>query len=389
MPESEKSFGDSFLGITDMLQEAKEPTLWVVKDFIHEEATVELHGPEHVGKTYVVLDLGLHIASPQHDSYHGFAIPKTRPVVYLASEGRKTMTKRLQSWLDFHGIDTPDFSPPTYEDLMSAEVGQVTVPIEHDRNVAAFYRFDLDGFYLDAKSTESRRMVADLGRRLHAYGALHGASPVLIVDVVSDFAPSVDENSREFGHALSMLKASDLGIAATILVHHEGHTAHGRGRGHSSQQGMIDIRIPIEIKTDNFDSPTISYIRVSQPKNRDEDKTPPFILVLRKPNEFSKPVIIGRPEGAGVEALLLKTWSGAFNGQDLTELDRAILVVVLDAGENAEVTLTELIESTNRKKSTVASSRDKLIDKAYLVKGKTRGAVRITESGLNIIEDPA
>lgn len=385
LPESERVSGDSILGIGDMLKEARQPTSFVVKDFLYEEATVLVHAPEHAGKTYVVLDLGLHIASPHHDSYHGFAIPQTRPVVYLASEGRKTMSKRLQSWLDFHNIDAPPPGPNTLEDLMNMAVGYEAKSTE-DTDAVRFYRFDFADFYLDAKSEDSRNQVKRLKALLHAYGALHEAAPVLIVDVVSDFAPTVDENSREFGHALSMLKASELGIAATILVHHEGHSGRGRARGHSSQQGMTDIRIPIEVKTDNFDNPTLSHIRVSQAKNRDEDKTPPFILTLQKPTEESKPVIVGRPD-PGAESVLLASWSGAFDGPGLTDLQRTILVVVRAAGPDTEVTLAELAERTKASKSTVQTNRDKLLEKGYLVKGKAQGAVRITEAGLDIIED--
>ena len=76
------------------------PISWLVKRWIQSQALVMVHGPSGGGKTFVVLDWCLHMASGRED----WGGHKVRPgnVVYLAGEGHHGLRGRVAAWKHHH-----------------------------------------------------------------------------------------------------------------------------------------------------------------------------------------------------------------------------------------------------------------------------------------------
>lgn len=381
---------NTFLTTEDLLVEARQPTTWTVEDFMYEEALVQIHGREHTGKTYLVLDLGLHLASPSHTEWHGFSIPKTVPVVYIASEGRKTMSKRFASWLDHHALYPETTNMPSIDELMTMEIVEVDPrDIDDPTSRMAFYRWDFNGLALEPDDPVSEKQISEIRARMTAIEAFWGRKPVVIFDVISDFAPGVEENSRDFGHIHSMLRPERINATNTILVHHEGYGNTRRSRGHSSQLGAVDIRVPIEIRSNNYEKPTLSFIKVYQAKNRDEDRPNPFVLTLEKSNPDLKPVITGRPD-EHLEPGILDGWdnSKTVNESGLSETQRQILETVNElGGRDEDTSQAEIRKSTGIARSTLSGNLEKLHAKQFVRDAESvQGGVRLTDRGLELLE---
>jgi len=400
--------------LSDLLDEAEEPTPWLVSGLIPESELVMFHGPAHAGKTYVVLDLGLRLAFAEKD-YHGFPLDgQTRPVVYVPSEGRRGVSRRIGSWLKTHAdhaFDPTAYLPRTWETRIINEYGEPVRIVETDRNPEPpFYRYDADDFVLDPKRPESVETLAGFVQRL---AEDFQVPPVVIVDVVSDFTPGVDENHRDFGHALRLIHPDNLaaegGLVPTVfLVHHEGHTANGRPRGSSSVVGLVDVLIGLDYRRDGTPA-TLTNIRVSNPKQRNEDIFADLVLQLSKPDPgLVTPVVSGRPDPL-LERMILSTWSAtSVNGRKsarqegaaephLHGLDPQAIDILRAAREisdslaNTDARQTDIARETGISKGTLAG-RDgklkKLEAQGFLLKTSEGGWI-VQKKGLDLLESVA
>ena len=184
------------------------PISWLVKHWIQDKALVMIHGPSGGGKTFVVLDWMLHIASGKA-SWHGHKV-KPGKIVYLAGEGHHGLKSRLAAWGHKNNISDPSF--------WSSEAGV-------DLNTAAGYL-----------------------QVVEAIRALKIKPDVITVDTLHRFMAG-DENSAQ--DAKTMLDAcaalmQEFGCTV-ILVHHTGvsEEAQHRARGSSAWRGALDIEISV------------------------------------------------------------------------------------------------------------------------------------------------
>lgn len=184
------------------------PIAWLIKGWIQREALHMVHGPSGGGKTFITVDMAMHIAS---QSQYGTHSTHGGPVVYLAGEGHHGLRSRMAAWKEAHpGAD-----------------------------MSQFY---ISKSGCDLNTPEGYTRVVEAVRGLPEPPAL------IIVDTLHRFM-SGDENSAQ--DTKTMLDAcSSLIIefsAAVILVHHTGvsEEAQHRARGSSAWRGALDIEISV------------------------------------------------------------------------------------------------------------------------------------------------
>lgn len=213
------------------------PISWLVKHWIQDKALVMVHGPSGGGKTFVVLDWMLHIASGKA-KWFGH---KVRPgnMVYLAGEGHHGLRSRIAAWKHHNSVSS-----------LNMWVSKSGV----DLNTAAGY----------LKVVEAIR-------------ALKIKPDVITVDTLHRFMLG-DENSAQ--DAKTMLDAcaalmQEFGCTV-ILVHHTGvsEEAQHRARGSSAWRGALDIEISvIPAKGDKS-------IEIVQRKSKDAEMAAPVYVNL-------------------------------------------------------------------------------------------------------------
>jgi phage/plasmid primase-like uncharacterized protein len=212
------------------------PIKWLIKHWAQADSMMMVHGPSGGGKTFLVLDMALSIASmgavPEwqgHKVYYG-------PVVYLAGEGHHGMKGRMAAWRQYHDVDDPD--------IWISDSGV-------DLNTAPGYQ-----------------------RAADAIRALPEPPTLIVVDTLHRFLAG-DENSAQ--DAKTMIDAcgglmKEFGCSV-LLVHHTGVAAEAqhRARGSSAWKGALDIEISV-VPPDDQGGP----IQVIQRKSKDAEMAEPI-----------------------------------------------------------------------------------------------------------------
>ena len=184
------------------------PISWLVKRWIQSQALVMVHGPSGGGKTFVVLDWCLRMASGIED-WAGHKVRQGN-VVYLAGEGHHGLRGRVAAWKHHH------------------QAGKLAMWLSKDG-------CDLNTPTGYIKVVEQVRMLKD-------------RPSVIVVDTLHRFLQG-DENSAQ--DAKTMLDACAQLMhefnCTMILVHHTGVSdeAQHRARGSSAWRGALDIEISI------------------------------------------------------------------------------------------------------------------------------------------------
>lgn len=206
---------DDWLIPADTFSQQPAPISWLVKRWIQRDALIMVHGPSGGGKTFVVLDWCLRMASGMGD-WHGNKV-KPGAVVYLAGEGHHGLRGRIAAWKHHHQA-------------------------EHLRMWLSRNGCDLNTPAGYARVVEQVRM-------------LDTRPDLIVVDTLHRFLLG-DENSAQ--DAKTMLDACNSLMAefgcSVLLVHHTGVSdeAQHRARGSSAWRGALDIEISvIPAKDDN------------------------------------------------------------------------------------------------------------------------------------------
>jgi phage/plasmid primase-like uncharacterized protein len=213
------------------------PISWLVKHWLQEQALIMIHGPSGGGKTFVLLDMLLRMASGGGE-WMGH---KTKPanVVYLAGEGHHGLRGRIAAWK------------------------------HHNRLGGLSMWLSRDGCDLNTPAGYQR--VAE------AIRALPVKPDVISVDTLHRFLLG-DENSAQ--DAKTMLDACAALMmefsCSVILVHHTGVSdeAQHRARGSSAWRGALDIEISVLPKKDGV-------IQIVQRKSKDAELSEPVYVELQ------------------------------------------------------------------------------------------------------------
>jgi putative DNA primase/helicase len=206
---------DAWLIPADDFSAQPAPISWLVKHWLQRNALIMVHGPSGGGKTFVVLDWCLRMASQKAD----WAGHKVKPanVVYLAGEGHHGLRGRVAAWKHHH----------------------------HAKQLSMW--LSRDGCDLNT--------AAGLLRVITSIRQMGKKPDVIVVDTLHRFLQG-DENSAQ--DAKTMLDACNTLMrefdCSVLLVHHTGVSdeAQHRARGSSAWRGALDIEISIVPAKDDY-----------------------------------------------------------------------------------------------------------------------------------------
>ena len=215
-----------------------KPVSWLIKHWVQANSMAMIHRPSGSGKTFVVLDWMLHLATGK-PSWHDMKVTPCY-VAYLCGEGFHGMYSRIAAWAT-----------------------------EHQET-------NLEHIHVSRDSSD----LVDLLQLQKVIEEIHltGLQPKIIaVDTLNCFF-SKDENSaqdtREFLSSCKMLQKE---FGCTILiVHHTGVNpeAQNRARGSSAWKGPMDIEIGVKPLDKNG-------VILGQLKVKDGERLDPLSLELK------------------------------------------------------------------------------------------------------------
>lgn len=209
-----------------------DPIKWLIKGWVQANAMMMCFGESGAGKTFLVLDLALTIASGMTD-WHGHRV-KPGPVVYLAGEGHYGLKARIAAWVHERGRDV--------DDIYVSESA------------------------CDLNTDEGYSKVV---REINDYEA----RPVLIVvDTLNRFLLG-DENKADDARSLidACGKLMQQYRCSVLIVHHTGVSpdARTRARGSSAFKGAMDVELLVEAVAGGA-------IKVTQTKSKDAEVPKPL-----------------------------------------------------------------------------------------------------------------
>jgi hypothetical protein len=215
---------------------------WLVRGLIQPEQITVAFGPPGCGKTFLCLDIGLHVAAGEEwcgrRTSEGW-------VIYLAAEAGRSIRNRIAAWKLSRGHDRS----------RRIRFAAVTSPVDlcHAR-------------------------TGDLSRLITTIRGAVGEEPValIIIDTVSRVLGGGDENSSEDMGALfgSLDQLRDKLRCHVLAIHHCGKDAARGSRGHSLLKGNVDTEI--EVTRDS--STRVSTAEVTKQREGEEGEKVSFRL---------------------------------------------------------------------------------------------------------------
>lgn len=222
------------------LKRAKKPS-WIIEGLLPDSPGLAvLYSAPNVGKTYLVIDMAMTIASGKGE-WCGRKT-KSGKVLYLCGEGNGAFFARIKCWLQENGNIDPEKVDLIYEKKL--------------------FNFDLESDYSEFVRCLEKRCKDE--------------KPKLVVIDTMNLYMSRDENStEETSSFLKTLKTFCLKFNCTILlVHHTGLKEEKRERGSSTIRGSVDSSLMLS----NIDG----IRKLEQVKNRSGELAEPMYFVLEK-----------------------------------------------------------------------------------------------------------
>jgi hypothetical protein len=191
--------------------------LWLVKGILPRRGVAVIYGPSGGGKTFVALDMLLHIA--RGVAWRGRKTARAA-VLYLAPDGGSVVANRLAAYRRHHGITDGDLV------VVSSAVDLLG-------KVSAGDLGRVDGLIAHVERVHDMRIA------------------VIVVDTVSRAMPGGDENQpadmSRFVDNLGRLSAG--GERLTVGIHHTPKSDDTILRGHSSLHGAADCELNVVDQT--------------------------------------------------------------------------------------------------------------------------------------------
>lgn len=226
---------------------------WIIENWLQQNAAMMLVGPSGTGKTFLALDMGLHIACGIN-KWNNYIVEQGT-VIYLAGEGHIGLRGRIAAWAT------------------------------HNKRRPENFFVSQDGCDID-KDNGIEKIITNIESM--------GINPVLIiVDTLHRFM-SGDENKSQDARVV-LNNCSRLMVrlqCSVILIHHTGvaEAAQGRARGSSAWRGAMDIEILIK---------------------PGKEKTDPMEIIQTKSKDFASPL----PMNAYIKPTEIPGWFDKYGKQ--------------------------------------------------------------------------
>ena len=198
------------------------PPRWLIEGHFEEESTIAFFGKSGDMKTFMILDIGLCIATG-HD-WHGHAV-KQGCVMYICGEGKQGIKRRINAWEKYHNLKADKFfvSTSSAQILSEQSLKEVEKAIE-----------DID------KGDEKLSLI--------------------IIDTLNRNFGDGDENSTKdmtkFNQGIDWLVSRTKCAVAT--VHHSGLVDDNRGRGSTVLKGAMDFEYQCKKSADQSGNPLLT-----------------------------------------------------------------------------------------------------------------------------------
>lgn len=268
----------------DQITAPRTPRRYLVKSLFLRESINLGYGASNIGKSFVALDIGLHVAAGK--PWMGKKVSQS-PVLYVAAEAGEEILDRVNAWVDHHKADK----------ALLPFAAVCTAP-----NLAGS-REDVQGV-IDA--------AGELAQRC-------GTAPGLIViDTLAASFGGEDENATAamntfVNHVLAIRQCTG---AAVLVIHHTGKDATRGARGSSSLFAGMDTVLKFESGRIWIDKQR-SMRKLNEPigfalqevvRGEDEDGDPITNCVVGPANAVPLPVTLGTYPGdtligRGIESL--------------------------------------------------------------------------------------
>ena len=224
-PPCEPMKDTGFMWVDEFCKQPSE-TSWLVRSYLERDCLAVLFGDSQAGKSFVAIDLSLHIA-------HGLKWCGKRThqglVLYIAAEGKHGLKRRIMAWHEFHNL-------PLKRNMVVRTVPAKLCDIEHTK---------------------------DLVKQIKLF--LNEVNPVLIVvDTLNRNFGDGDENkTQDMSKFIDGMNELKLSTNACILTpHHVGHTNKERGRGSISLFNAVDFEYRVERTGDPDHVDTLQTVMV-------------------------------------------------------------------------------------------------------------------------------
>ena len=226
--DDESALSYRVLSIEDLF--AMPPPEWLVDTIIPKNELSVLYGPPGEGKTFIALDLSLHVAAGR--DWHGQTTKPGR-VLYIAGEGVSGLPSRIKAWHQHNGYEpVKDFYvlPEAVEFLDPASMFRLS------NTISEMGKFDL--------------IVIDTVARAMADGDENSATDM------GKFIKSCDQLQKVHG-------------ASVLGIHHSGKDTAKGLRGSSSLKGAVNTSLSCKKVDDN-------QIRLTFEKQKDVEMGEPI-----------------------------------------------------------------------------------------------------------------
>lgn len=221
---------------------------WLIDETIQTDGLTVIYGAPKSFKTFVALDMAMHLANGRN--WRGIPTKPTT-VLYVVAEGAPGVGPRAKAWCNRHG-GTID------------RVGWIVVA----PNL----------FAVDGDTWHVGELAAEIGAGL------------VIVDTLARAMPGGDENSaKDIGYLVANFDSiREQAGCALLAVHHTGKDAARGMRGSSSLQGAVDTSLEVV-----GDAHAVN-VRVADQKNAESDRAWWF-----KPTRETPSLVLEPTDGTG------------------------------------------------------------------------------------------
>ena len=222
----------------DALLKPINPPSWLIRDFIPRGKKVGLLvGPSGVGKTFVGLDMCLHIAAGM-ESWHG-AICHQAKVLYVAGESEDSVNIRVASFNEKYG--------DTFKDN--------------------FYAMFLDVPLSEQEGLDILRVAID-------YGVVPFIPDLIVFDTLNCFFSGDENDAGAIGNfkMTRILRLQHLYGCNIMFVHHTVKSDGTKERGSGAIKGLADYMILVNTEDSESDDIEL-YVKVIKNRNAKEGTT--------------------------------------------------------------------------------------------------------------------